>query len=92
MEPSDQSMRISLWKFGMDKLFRPFYLNLMVKSERRDDFVNMASFMSGIESPTVSSSISNKWNVRTVIPAHGDIVRGVDLIQNVLGNHFDIVK
>jgi len=82
----------SLWKFGMDKLFRPFYLNLMVKSERRDDFVNMASFMSGIESPTVSSSISNKWNVRTVIPAHGDIVRGVDLIQNVLGNHFDIVK
>lgn len=69
----------SMWKVGMDKLFRPFYLNLMVKSDSKNRFRNIASFISG-----------DGWDVRTVIPAHGDIVRGKTFCRNILKDHFNL--
>lgn len=70
----------SLWKIGMDKLFRPFYMNLMVQSDAKDRFRRLASFLSGVD--------ENGWDVRTVIPAHGDIIRGKVFCRNILKDHF----
>mmetsp|Transcript_11430 Transcript_11430/g.25610 ORF Transcript_11430/g.25610 Transcript_11430/m.25610 type:complete len:442 (-) Transcript_11430:76-1401(-) len=72
----------SLWKIGMDRLFSPFYLNLMVKSDARDRFRGLASFMSGVD--------DNGWDVETVIPAHGDIIRGKTLCRTILKDHFKL--
>jgi len=68
----------------MDKLFRPFYLNLMVKDKKRDDFREIATYISGLESSSPS------WDIETVIPAHGDIVRGNTFTKEVLRGHFDL--
>lgn len=70
------------WKVGMDKLFRPFYMNLMVKNDKRDEFKKITSFMSGIG--------ENAWDVETIIPAHGDIVRGSDFTKKILKEHFNL--
>jgi len=69
----------SLWKVGMDKLFRPFYMNLMVKPDARKQFRDLASYVAG-----------DGWNVRTVVPAHGDTIRGSTLCRNVLRRHFNL--
>jgi len=74
-----------LWKAGMDKLFRPFYLNLMVQNKKRDDFKEIAMFISGLESS------SPDWDIETVIPAHGDIVRGSTFTKEVLRGHFNLL-
>ena len=66
----------------MDKLFRPFYLNLMVKNDKKVEFNKIASFASGLG--------EFAWDVETVIPAHGDIVRGSALTKSVLKKHFDL--
>lgn len=71
-----------LWKQGMDKLFRPFYLNLMVKNDKKEEFRKTTSFICGMGEST--------WDVETVIPAHGDIVRGSDLTKEVLKRHFNL--
>lgn len=68
----------SLWKVGMDKVFRPFYMNLMVKSDKRQAFTEICDF------------IVNTWDIETVIPAHGDLVRGKDLIQTILRDFFKL--
>lgn len=68
-----------MWKVGMDKLFRPFYLNLMVKPDSKDRFRNIAAYISG-----------NGWDVHTIIPAHGDIVRGKQFCRNILTTHFNL--
>jgi len=71
-----------LWKIGMDKLFRPFYLNLMIKNDKKSDFQKIAKFVSGLG--------DSCWDVETVIPAHGDVVRGSKFVRNVLKDHFNI--
>ena len=72
-----------LWgKFGMDKLFRPFYLGLMVKSDSNNEFRRIASYISGLD--------ENGWDVATVIPAHGDIIRGKTFCREVLKSHFKL--
>ncbi|KAL3801658.1 hypothetical protein HJC23_013163 [Cyclotella cryptica] len=71
------------WKVGMDKLFRPFYNNFMIKSEQRDKFQQIARFVTCGDS-------SGGWEVETIIPAHGDIVRGKELCRKVLERHFNI--
>ena len=71
-----------LWKQGMDKLFRPFYLNLMVKNDKKEEFRKIVSFICGMG--------ENTWDVETVIPAHGDIVRGSELTKEVLKQHFNL--
>ena len=74
----------SLWKAGMDKLFRPFYLNLMIKDEKRDAFKMIATFISGLDSSTPN------WDIEVVIPAHGDIIRGKTFTKEVLRHHFNL--
>lgn len=71
------------WKVGMDKLFRPFYNNFMIKSEQRDKFKEIARFVA-------CGDTSGGWEVETIIPAHGDIVRGKELCRKVLERHFNI--
>eukprot|EP01083_Nonionella_stella_P137810 419327_1 len=72
----------SLWKKGMDKLFRPFYLNLMVQKDSKREFLNIAAFISGLS--------KDGWEVDVLIPAHGDCVRGTKLIKSVLKDHFNL--
>jgi Domain of unknown function (DUF4336) len=59
-----------LWKFGMDQVYLPFFNNLMItnKEEYRE----------------IVHHILNVWDVETVIPAHGDILRGKKFIRDVL--------
>lgn len=84
MAPSVSSIPLGskLWKLGMDQIYKPFYMNLMVENEKRAEFRKIASFLSGNSSPS--------WNVNVLIPAHGDIVRGTTLIQNILQKHFGL--
>jgi len=74
-----------LWKVGMDKLFRPFYLNLMIQKKKQDDFKEIATFVSGLESS------SPNWDIEVVIPAHGDILRGKTFTKEVLRDHFNLL-
>ena len=66
------------WKFGMDKIFYPFYMNLMVKSDKKHIFNEIAKF------------ITCDWEVETIIPAHGDIIRGKKVCREVLEKHFNV--
>jgi len=66
----------SLWKVGMDKLFRPFYMNLMVNE--KDKFQQIVRH------------VTEQWEPETLIPAHGDIVRGRTLIKDTLRRHFGV--
>jgi len=69
-----------LWgKVGMDKLFYPFYMNLMVKKDKREEFEKIARYIT-----------CSGWEIETIIPAHGDIIRGKDLCRQVLEKHFNI--
>jgi Domain of unknown function (DUF4336) len=67
-----------LWKQGMDRLFAPFYLNFMVQEKPR--------------LREIANCILDDWNPSTVIPAHGDVIRGRTLIQTVLRTHFGLSK
>jgi hypothetical protein len=71
-------MGSNLWKQGMDKLFAPFYMNFMVQEKPR--LTEIANY------------ILEEWNPSTVIPAHGDVIRGRTLIQTVLRSHFGLSK
>jgi len=74
-----------LWKWGMDKLFRPFYLNLMIQNKKQDDFKEIAAFISGVDSSSPS------WDIETVIPCHGDILRGKKFTKEVMRSHFNLL-
>lgn len=65
-----------LWKQGMDKVFLPFYKNLMVKDRSRYN--------------EIVKIILEEWEIETVIPAHGDLIRGADLIKRILSEHLKI--
>lgn len=67
----------------MDKLFRPFYNNFMIKDEQKNQFKQIARFIT-------CGDASGGWEVETIIPAHGDIVRGKELCRQVLEKHFNI--
>ncbi|KAL7546600.1 hypothetical protein ACHAWF_009934 [Thalassiosira exigua] len=73
-------------KVGMDKLFYPFYMNFMVKNDRREEFEKIAKFITC----GCGDADSFGWEVETIIPAHGDIVRGRELCRKVLETHFNI--
>ena len=65
-----------LWKFGMDKVYGPFFRNFMISNPTAyQDIVH---------------HILNVWDVEMVIPAHGDILRGKEFIQGVLKKHFQV--
>jgi len=66
------------WKFGMDQIYRPFYVNFMIKDEDRSRY------------NSIVNQIINVWEVETLIPAHGDIIRGKQVIKYVLQKHFGV--
>jgi hypothetical protein len=77
LAPSVESVPFGsqLWKKGMDKVYLPFYKNFMVKDRSKYD--------------EMSKILLDKWGADTVIPAHGDIIRGADLVQSVLRDHLE---
>ena len=73
-----------LWgKVGMDRLFRPFYNNFMIRHDKRHTFIDIVDYMT-------SCGDGNGWDVETIIPCHGDIIRGRLLCRKVLNRHFSI--
>jgi hypothetical protein len=72
LAPSLDSIPFSsrLWKWGMDQVYAPFYRTFMVTDP--------------VEYRAIVHHILNVWDVETVIPAHGDILRGREFIQSVL--------
>jgi PAS domain-containing protein len=71
------------WKFGMDKIFYPFYMNFMIRSDKRQSFNDIARFIT-------CGGDNGGWEVETIIPAHGDIVRGKAVCREVLEKHFNV--
>lgn len=67
------------WKFGMDKVFLPFYKNLMVGKgvfcDRRRKYEIAVKKVLALEA-------------LIIIPCHGDVIRGKELCRNVLQKHF----
>ena len=62
-----------LWKQGMDKIYLPFYKKFMVKDP---SYFN-----------EVKKILLEEWDIETLIPAHGDIIRGKEMIRKVLSKH-----
>jgi hypothetical protein len=62
------------WKFGMDQIYSPFYNALMVTDNA--------------EYTAIADHIINVWQPETVVPAHGDILRGKDVIRPILQQFF----
>mmetsp|Transcript_14907 Transcript_14907/g.34601 ORF Transcript_14907/g.34601 Transcript_14907/m.34601 type:complete len:358 (-) Transcript_14907:1187-2260(-) len=65
-----------LWKFGMDKIYLPFYKHLMVNDRQRYE--------------GLVTTIIDEWDVHLLVPCHGDIIRGKEKIRLELINHFGI--
>mmetsp|Transcript_47000 Transcript_47000/g.69622 ORF Transcript_47000/g.69622 Transcript_47000/m.69622 type:complete len:373 (+) Transcript_47000:57-1175(+) len=63
-----------LWKIGMDKIYLPFYKKFMINDRKYYD-----------EAVKV---VLEEWDVETLIPCHGDIIRGKEKIEQVLAKHF----
>ena len=62
-----------LWKKGMDKVYLPFYKTFMVKDKSYFE--------------EVKKIVLDEWDVETLIPAHGDIIRGKERIRKELSKH-----
>ncbi len=71
--PIDVPFGTRLWKFGMDRIYLPFYKRVMVGS-RRDVFVKRVETLLA-------------WEPEIIIPCHGDVVLGRDLCRDVLERH-----
>jgi len=65
------------WKFGMDKIYWPFYRNIMVGNNIK----KKNNYMKAVEKLL-------SWDVETLAPCHGDLVRGKKLINEILTKHF----
>lgn len=65
-----------LWKFGMDKIYLPFYNNLMINDKQYYE--------------EVVKVVLDEWETHTLIPCHGDIIRGKQTIRSELARHFNI--
>eukprot|EP00980_Cylindrotheca_fusiformis_P004598 scaffold982_cov139-Cylindrotheca_fusiformis.AAC.11 len=78
LAPSVESIPIGskLWKLGMDKVYLPFYKNLMVKEKSKYG--------------EIYKMLLDEWDIETIVPAHGDIIRGSKLVQEVLEDHFKL--
>jgi hypothetical protein len=73
-----------LWgKVGMDRLFRPFYNNFMIRQDKRRTFHDIVKYMT-------SCGDGGGWDIETIIPCHGDIIRGRSLCRKVLRRHFSM--
>ncbi|GMH85593.1 hypothetical protein TrST_g3599 [Triparma strigata] len=63
-----------LWKFGMDKVYKPVYNKFMVSDQE--------------EFSRVKDKILDEWEIHVAVPAHGDIVRGEEACAEALNKHF----
>ena len=68
------------WKFGMDQIYLPFYKNLMIQ---KDD-------ASKQKYEKLCHTLLEEWEIETIIPAHGDIIRGKELIRSILKKHLTL--
>lgn len=62
-----------LWKRGMDKVYLPFFKTFMIKNRSRYD--------------EIVKVILEEWEIETIVPAHGDIIRGKELCKSILRQH-----
>ena len=76
---NDIPIGTKLWKFGMDIIYRPFYVNLMVKIDNEQNKIYN----------DIVDYILNVWDVNIIVPAHGDVIRGRKPIRDVLSKHFE---
>ena len=60
----------------MDKIYYPFFNNFMVTDPS--------------QYRAIADHIVNVWDIETVIPAHGDILRGKDFIRKVFTEYFQM--
>jgi len=51
-----------VWKWAMDRIYAPFYRKFMISSEE--------------EYRKLCNTILDEWEIETIIPAHGDLIRG----------------
>jgi hypothetical protein len=66
------------WKFGMDKIFLPFYKRLMVGSKGSERRVKYEVAVKKVLA----------WEPEIIVPCHGDVIRGKELCRAVLEKHF----
>ncbi|GKZ00318.1 hypothetical protein MPSEU_000984700 [Mayamaea pseudoterrestris] len=59
-----------LWKFGMDKVYLPFFDNFMVQDKTA--YRKIVKHMLDV------------WDIEMIVPAHGDVIRGKDLVRKAL--------
>ena len=64
------------WKFVMDRVYYPLYNGLMVTDQN--------------QYKAIGDHIVNVWDPEIVVPCHGDLLRGKDLIRRVLRKHFQV--
>ena len=63
------------WKFGMDKVYLPFYRQFMVGGGRREAY-----------KAAVGRVLA--WAPETIVPCHGDTLRGREACRMALTKHF----
>jgi hypothetical protein len=65
-----------IWKFSMDQIYYPFFNRFMITNPT--------------EYQRIAHHILNVWDVETIIPAHGDILRGKEFIRSILTKYFQL--
>ena len=75
--PIDVPFGTTAWKFGMDKIYLPFYKKLMISPKNAKKY------------ETVVEKIMS-WPIRVIAPCHGDLIAGEELCKKVLRDHFQI--
>ena len=65
-----------VWKFGMDRVYLPFYKNLMVRD--KESYSKMVS------------TVLDEWEPELIVPCHGDLIRGKDTVRSILSKHFNV--
>ena len=68
-----------LWKFGMDRIYKPFYGNIMVGNNELS--LKRKNYLKAVN--TILD-----WNTEIIAPCHGDVVRGRNLCTRVLTEHY----
>ena len=38
----------------------------------------------------ISKIVLDEWEIETVVPAHGDVIRGKEMVREVLENHLKL--
>jgi len=71
--PNNAPLGTLLWKFGMDKIYLPFYKKLMVHDTKRYD--------------EICNKITKEWKPQYIIPCHGSIVTPPEDCNDILNRH-----